>query len=482
MAVEEQSLRRALLRRKPVTVMTEETGTDTEGGELARTIGLFQLSLFGIGATIGTGIFIVLTSAVPEAGPSVILAFIFAGLVAGLTAICYAELASTVPVSGSSYSYAYATLGEGVAIVVAACLLLEYGVASAAVAVGWSQYLNILLDNLFGWTIPESLSNAPEQDGVFNLPAVILIFLCTLLLIRGASESAKVNTVMVLIKIAVLLFFVAVGVTGWDSDNLSDFAPFGAEGVTTAAGIIFFSYIGLDAVSTAGEEVHNPRRTMPLAILIALVVVTSVYIAVAVVAVAAQPAPEFVDQEAGLSAILQRVTGETWPGTLLAAGAVISIFSVTLVSIYGQTRILFAMGRDGMIPPIFHRVNPRTLTPVPATIIVAVIVSLLAGLLPINFLAEMTSIGTLVAFMIVSTGVIILRRTAPDLRRGFKVPGYPVTPVLAIIGCLWIISDLRAVTIYVFFGWAAVALAWYAFYGLRHSVLGQRQAAEGGGR
>ena len=479
MAVEQQGLRQALLRRKPVTAMTEETGTDTDGGELQRSIGLFQLSLFGIGATIGTGIFIVLTSAVPEAGPSVILSFVLAGVVAGLTAICYAELASAVPVSGSSYSYAYATLGEGVAIVVAACLLLEYGVASAAVAVGWSQYLNQLFDNLFGWQIPVALSNAPEQDGVFNVPAVILIFLCTLLLIRGTSESARINTVMVLIKIAVLLFFIAVGVTGWSSDNLSDFAPFGASGVSTAAGIIFFSYIGLDAVSTAGEEVRDPRRTMPLAILIALVAVTTVYVAVAVVAVAAQPMAEFEGQEAGLAAILQRVTGDTWPGTVLAAGAVISIFSVTLVSIYGQTRILFAMGRDGMIPSLFHRVNPRTLTPVPATIFVAVIVSLLAGLLPINFLAEMTSIGTLVAFMIVSAGVIILRRTAPDLRRGFKVPGYPVTPVLAILGCIWIISDLRAVTIYVFFGWAAVALVWYFAYGIRHSALGRR-AGEGG--
>ena len=212
-----------------------------------------------------------------------------AGTVAGLTAICYAELASAVPVSGSSYSYAYATLGEGVAIVVAACLLLEYGVAAAAVAVGWSQYLNQLLDNLFGFRIPENLSNAPEAGGILNLPAVVLIVLCTLLLIRGASESAKANAVMVLIKLSVLVLFIAVGLQGWDSDNLSDFAPFGLDGVTSAAGIIFFSYIGLDAVSTAGEEVKNPRRTMPLAIIIALVTVTTLYIAVAVVAVAAQP-------------------------------------------------------------------------------------------------------------------------------------------------------------------------------------------------
>jgi APA family basic amino acid/polyamine antiporter len=360
------SLQEQILRRKPVAAMTEETGTDTGEGELARSIGLFQLSLSGIGATIGTGIFIVLTEAVPIAGPAVIISFVFAGTVAGLTAICYAELASAVPVSGSSYSYAYATMGEGVAMVVAACLLLEYGVSAAAVAVGWSQYLNELFDNLFGFTIPDSLSNAPEQDGVFNLPAVILILLCTSLLIRGASESAKVNAAMVLIKVAVLLFFVAVGLQGWDSDNLSDFTPFGVYGITSAAGIIFFSYIGLDAVSTAGEEVRNPRRNLPLAILIALIVVTSVYVAVAVVAVAAQPVADFEGQEAGLSAILEEVTGDTWPATVLAAGAVISIFSVVLVVIYGQTRILFAMGRDGMIPPIFHRLNPRTLTPVPA--------------------------------------------------------------------------------------------------------------------
>jgi basic amino acid/polyamine antiporter, APA family len=474
------SLREQLLRRKPVAAMTEESGTDTGKGELARSIGLFQLSLFGIGATIGTGIFIVLTQAVPVGGPAVILSFVLAGTVAGLTAICYAELASAVPVSGSSYSYAYATLGEGVAIVVAACLLLEYGVSSAAVAVGWSQYLNELFDNLFGFTIPDSLSNAPEQDGVFNLPAVILIILCTLLLIRGASESAKVNAVMVLIKISVLVLFIVLGLQGWNSDNLSDFAPFGLGGITSAAGIIFFSYIGLDAVSTAGEEVKNPRRTMPLAIIIALLTVTTIYISVAVVAVAAQPYADFKDQDAGLAAILEQVTGSSTPATILAAGAVISIFSVTLVTIYGQTRILFAMGRDGMIPALFHKLNPRTLTPVPATIIAAVVISLLAGLLPINFLAEMTSIGTLVAFLVVSIGVMVLRRTAPDLPRGFKVPLYPVTPILSIAGCIWIISDLRAVTIYVFFGWAAVALLWYFFYGRHHATLGRSGPANGG--
>jgi amino acid transporter len=473
MAAVQPSLREQILRRKPVTAMTAETGTDTGKGELKRSIGLFQLSMFGIGATIGTGIFFVLAEAVPVAGPAVIWSFVFAGVVAGLTAICYAELASAVPVSGSSYSYAYATLGEIAAMVVAACLLLEYGVSAAAVAVGWSQYLNELFDNLFGFTIPDNLSQAPEQGGIFNLPAVLLVGMCALLLIRGASESAKVNAVMVLIKIGVLVLFIVLGVQGWNSDNLSDFTPFGVSGITSAAGIIFFSYIGLDAVSTAGEEVKNPRRTMPLAILIALITVTTLYVLVALVAVAAQPMGAFEGQEAGLAAILEDVTGSTWPATVLAAGAVISIFSVTLVVIYGQTRILFAMGRDGMIPPLFHRVNPRTLTPVPATIIVAVVVSLLAGVLPINFLAEMTSIGTLVAFMVVSVGVIMLRRTAPDLPRGFKVPGYPITPVLAIAGCIWIVLDLRFVTIAVFVVWTAVALAWYFAYGIKNSALRQ---------
>jgi APA family basic amino acid/polyamine antiporter len=460
------------LRRKPVDVMAAETGADGHGGgQLARTIGLFPLTMIGVGATIGTGIFFILSEAVPVAGPAVVWSFVIAGAVAGLTALCYAELASAVPVSGSSYSYAYATLGEVVAMAVAGCLLLEYGVSGAAVAVGWSQYLNQLLGNLFGLQIPELLSQSPEGGGLINLPAVVLIALCALLLIRGASESATVNAIMVVIKLAVLVMFVVIGVTGWNSDNLADFAPFGITGVTGAAGIIFFAFVGLDAVSTAGEEVKDPRRTMPIAILLALLVVTSVYVAVALVAVAAQPQARFEGQEAGLAAILEDVVGASWPGTVLAAGAIVSIFSVTLVVLYGQTRILFAMARDGMLPRFFRQVNARTRTPVNNTIVVALAVGLLAGFLPINFLAEMTSIGTLVAFLVVSIGVIVLRRTAPDLPRGFRVPGYPVTPVLSVLGCLWIIVDLRPLTIAVFAIWVVAVLVWYFTYGIRHSRL-----------
>jgi APA family basic amino acid/polyamine antiporter len=469
------TLREQILRRKPVTEMAVETGADTGRSELERTIGLWPLSAIGIGGTIGTGIVCVLSEAVPIVGPAVVWSFVFAGVVAGLTAICYAELAGAVPVSGSSYSYAYATLGEIVAMGVGACLLLEYGVSGAAVAVGWSQYLNQLLDNLFGFEIPEALSQAPEQGGIFNLPAVILIILCALLLIRGASESTTVNAIMVLIKIGVLVLFIVIGVTGWNSDNLSDFSPFGFSGVTAAAGIIFFSYIGLDAVSTAGEEAKNPRRNLPLAIIIALLTVTTLYVLTSLVAVAAQPYTEFEGQEAGLAQILEDITGSEWPGTLIAAGAVISIFSVTLVVLYGQTRILFAMSRDGMIPELFHQVNPRTLTPVPNTVIVATVIAILAGVIPIDFLAEMTSIGTLVAFIVVSIGVIVLRQTQPDLPRGFKVPLYPLTPILSIVGALWIIQDLRPVTIWVFVIWVAVALVWYFVYGRTHSHLGRHE-------
>lgn len=463
------TLRQQLFRVKPVPRDGGESQT-----ELKRSIGLFQLTLIGVGGTIGTGIFFILSEAVPIAGPAVIWSFIIAGAVAGLSVLCYAELASAVPVSGSSYSYAYSTLGELPAMGVAACLLLEYGVSTAAVAVGWSQYVNQLFNNLFGFELPKALLYAPEEGGIVNLPAILLIAMCMLLLIRGASESAITNTVMVIIKIAVLLFFVAVGITGWNADHFADFAPFGFSGVMTGAGIIFFSFVGLDAVATAGDEAKNPRRNLPIALISALIIVTVVYVAVALVGLGAQPTEDFAGQSAGLSAILENIVGASWPGTIVAAGAVISIFSVTLVVLYGQTRILFAMSRDGMAPKIFKKVNPRTKTPIANTIIVSAIVAVLAGVLPINFLAEMTSIGTLAAFLVVSIAVMVLRKREPGLERKFKVPLYPVIPILSIIGCLWIIKDLRTITIVVFGIWTVLVLVWYWFTGRKNSVLGKQ--------
>lgn len=466
-----QTLLQRMIRRKPIRGHRDS--------ELKRTIGLFQLTMFGVGATIGTGIFFVLTTEVPAAGPAVVFSFVIAAVVAGLTALCYAELAGAVPVSGSSYSYAYATLGEVVAMAIAACLLLEYGVSSAAVAVGWSQYLNELLVNLTGWRVPEALSMSPAEGGVINLPAIVLVVLCMLLLIRGASESATANAIMVLIKIGVLVMFVVIAAQGWSSNNLADFAPFGFGGVWAASAGIFFSFIGLDAVSTAGEEVKDPAHTMPRAIILALIIVTTVYVLVALAAVAAQPWNQFEGQEAGLAQILYHVTGSQVPATILAAGAVISIFSVTLVTMYGQTRILFTMGSDGVLPPIFRRVNPKTLTPVPNTIIVAVVVSLLAGLVPLDGLADLVSIGTLAAFTVVAIAVIVLRRREPDLPRSFRVPGYPVTPVLSIAACLFVISGLHWIT-FVFFGlWVAAMLAFYFAYGIKHSNLEPYPDGEG---
>ena len=471
------TLAQQLTRRKPIRAQTGEHG----GPDLQRSFGTFQLTMFGVGATVGTGIFFVLQEAVPDAGPAVIVAFLVAGVGAGLSALCYAEVASAIPVSGSTYSYAYHALGELVAMVIAACVLLEYGVSSAAVAVGWSGYLNELLDNTIGWHLPDALSYSPvpyedNVTGLVNLPAVVLVLMCMLLLIRGASESARVNTIMVIIKLGVLMMFVAVGLTAWDSDNFAGFWDAGPAGISAAAGTIFFSFIGLDAVSTAGEEVRNPQRALPRAIMGALAVVITVYVLVAVAGLAAQPPADFSlpeQQSAGLAVILEDVTGSTVAPTILAAGAVVSIFSVTLVVLYGQTRILFAMGRDGMLPERFATVSPRTLTPVFNTVVCGIVVALIGGFVPSDYLWDTVSIGTLVAFIVVALGVLVLRRTQPDLPRPFRVPLFPVTPLLTVAVCVYILSGLPGSTWLIFGGWLAVVLAFYALWGRRHAALGR---------
>jgi APA family basic amino acid/polyamine antiporter len=469
------SLTEQMLRRRPVLGAPVAYGASSH---LKRSIGTFQLTMFGVGSTIGTGIFFVMSLAVPEAGPGVIVSFIIAGIAAGLAALCYAELASAVPVSGSSYSYAYTTLGEAVAMGVAACLLLEYGVATAAVSVGWSGYLNKLLNNLFGFQIPRALSAAPwdPEPGYLNAPAIILIGMCALLLIRGASESAKVNAIMVVIKLSVLAMFVIIAFTAFDTNNLKDFAPFGVAGIGAAAGTIFFSFIGLDAVSTAGDEVKEPQTTMPRALIAALLIVTSFYVLVALAALGTQPWQDFAaQQDAGLATVLDNVTHGKWASTILAAGAVISIFSVTLVTMYGMTRILFAMGRDGLLPSRFAAVNARTMTPVNNTVMVGIAASILAGFVPLDKLADMVSIGTLTAFIIVAVGVIILRVREPDLPRAFKIPGYPVTPVVSVLACGYILASLHWYTWIAFSGWVTVALIFYFIWGRHHSALNAKE-------
>ena len=484
-----QSLSNRLLRKKPIErLISDSSGGGGDHATLGRSITLFQLVMFGVGATIGTGIFFVLSQQVPKAGPAVIVAFVIAGIAAGLTALCYAEMSSMIPVSGSSYSYAYATLGEGVAFFVASCLVLEYGISGAAVAVGWSEYVEKLIENLFGFGLPHWLTHAPitidpsggsayamkfggEGSGVINLPAVILIGLCCILLLRGSKESATANTIMVLIKLAVLTMFILIAGSAFNAENLTPFAPHGWVGIGAAAGSIFFTFVGLDAVSTAGEEVVNPKRNLPLAIIIALVIVTGFYILVALSGLGVQKPDDFAGQEAGLATILQNITGAAWPANILAAGAVISIFSVTLISLYGQTRILFAISRDGLLPPILHRVDPRSMTPVACTILVSIFVALIAAFVPSDMLWDLTSMGTLSAFMVVSAGVIILRYKRPDMPRGFTVPFFPVLPILSIASCLYLIFQLHWTVFAVTGAWLVLAALVYFGYSMRRSRL-----------
>ncbi|OYW58057.1 MAG: amino acid permease [Rhizobiales bacterium 35-68-8] len=470
------SLARALMRCKPVTALVDEHGGGK--GHLSRSIGLFQLTMLGVGATIGTGIFVALTAAVPEAGPAVVVSFIIAGITAALTALCYAEIASTIPVSGSSYSYAYATMGEFIAYIVGACLLLEYAVSASAIAVGWGQYLNQLMGNLTGWQMPDAISQPPGAGGYFNLPAIVLVAMCASLLIKGARESTTINAVLVVVKLAVLALFVVIAFSAFHVENLEPFTPKGWLGVGAAASTIFFSYIGIDAISTAGEEVKNPRKTLPLGIILSLVLVTLAYVLVAFAAVGAQKWTEFAGQDAGLAVILQNITGSAWPSVLLSIGAIISIFSVTLVVMYGQTRILFAMSRDGLLPKMFQKVDPKTMTPVANTYIVAVFIATLAALIPLDVLANLTSMGTLIAFAVVSAGVIILRRTRPDLPRGYMVPFFPFVPILSVMFCIYLIIELPWDTYALFTVWIAFALVIYFSYSFRNSVLGKASRGE----
>ncbi|MFF1688094.1 MULTISPECIES: APC family permease [unclassified Streptomyces] len=473
---------RQLCRRKPLESMIGEAEGEASGpGGLRRSMGLTQLTLLGISSVVGTGIFFVLGTAVPKAGPGVVLSFVVAAVVAGLAALCYVELAGAIPVAGSTYSYTYASLGEGAAYLVAWCLILEYGVAVSTVAVSWGQYLNELTDALFGFTLPDAISRPPGAGGVVNIPALVVVLLCSLLLARGTRESARLNAVMVCIKLSVLVLFVAVAFTAFSAGHFSDFAPHGASGVGAAASAVFFSYVGFDTVATASEEVRNPRRTIPLALLLTLSAVTVLYILVSLAAVGAQPTGRFGAQadagEAVLAEILRDVTGAGWPVVLLSAGAVVSIFSVVLVTLYGQTRILFSMARDGLVPEIFRRVDRKRHTPVGNTWIVGAGVGALAAFVPLQYLADLTSMGTLVAFVAVAAAVMVLRRIAPGAPRPYKVPCYPVVPLVSAASCLYLAWLLPGVTWVLFGVWLVLAAVLYLVFGRRHSALRGRGAS-----
>ncbi len=461
-----------MLRRKSVDALRAMALAETGGGaRLKRSLGVTRLTMIGISSTIGTGIFFILGVATPLAGPAVVISFVIAGLAAALSALCYAELVSALPTAGSAYSAVYAALGEAPAFLVAACLFLEYGVSISAVSVTWGQYLNRLGDDLFGLHLPHVLSAAPAEGGLVNLPAVALVGLATLLLLRGARESATVNAIMVLLKVGVLIMFIVVGATAFNAGNFHPFMPHGISGIGAAAALIFFTYVGIDSVATAGEEAINPHRTLPLATMIAFIVVTCVYLGVAIVALGAQPAAEFGGQEAGLAVILYKVTQARWPSVILTAGAIISIFSIVLVLLYSQTRVAYAVSRDGLLPSLFSRVDPRTGVPSSNTITLAALAALLSGFLPLGMLAELVSVGTLSAFTMAALSVIVLRVRQPDLPRGFRTPLYPLTPLASMALCLYLLAGLAPLTWSLFGLWLVAAAMVYVFYSMRRSHL-----------
>ncbi|WP_051580578.1 amino acid permease [Pseudonocardia acaciae] len=453
----------ALFRLKPVTAQ--------DAGELRRTLGLGALTSIGIGATLGTGIFVILGQAVPAAGPAVVLSFVLAGVTALLSALSYAELAGMIPVAGSAYSYAYATLGELVAWVCGWCLHLEYGISIGAIAVGWGQYLNELLALATGSRLPDALSQPPDAGGIVNLPSVVVVLLAMVFLLRGARETAWATSVMVVVKVVTLVFFCAVAFTALRAENLEPFAPLGIAGVSAASATLFFSYIGFDAASTAGQEARHPQRDMPRAIMLALVVVTVLYCLVALAAVGAMPWTAFAGTDAALSQIVTtRLQQPVW-GALIAVGAVVATASVVLTVLYGQTRILYSMSRDGLVPPVFARVHPRTGVPRANTLIVSVFVAVLAAVVPLGKLADATSIGALFAFGLVNIAVVVLRRTRPDHPRGFRVPWSPLLPVLGVGCCVYLMFSLDVETWVIFGLWMLLGLVVYFGYGLRHSHL-----------
>ncbi|GAA4789723.1 amino acid permease [Streptomyces sanyensis] len=459
-----------LMRRKPVEDLVAEGGQG-EGGSLRRSLSMWQLTMISIGATLGTGIFVVLGEATPLAGPAVAVSFVLAGLTALFSALSYAELAGSIPVSGSSYSYSYATMGELVAWICGWCLILEYGVSVAAVAVGWGEYLDELLHGTLGVTIPDAVAAPLGEGGVVNLPALVVVLLAMVFLMGGAKESARVNAAMVVVKIITLLLFCGIGFLGIKAGNYTPLAPLGITGISAAAATLFFSYIGFDAASTAGEEAADPKRDLPRAIMLSLLIVTVLYCLVALVAVGAMPWQDFEGSEAALARIMEDVTGHSVWSTVLAAGAVVAIASVVFAVLFGQTRILFAMSRDGLVPKVFARVNPRTGAPRANTVIVSLFCGVLAATVPLGELANATSIGTLFAFALVNVAVVILRYTRPEMPRTFRVMLFPLTPVLGFGFCAWMMLSLPGATWAVFALWMIAGLVFYFLYGLRRSRL-----------
>jgi APA family basic amino acid/polyamine antiporter len=478
---------RLLVKKSVAAIQTEG-----KSNHLKRSLGPFNLISLGIGAIIGAGIFVITgTAAAEHAGPAIVLAFVLAGIACAFTGLCYAELSSVLPVSGSAYTYAYATLGELMAWFMGLLLLLEYGLSASTVAVGWSGYFVSLMTD-FGIHIPPEWSTATYgaaitmADGsvvepIFNLPAFCIAILVSILLTIGVKESANVNNIIVTVKLAVILLFVGFGIFHVDTANWTPFIPeeqapgvFGYSGILAAAGMIFFAYIGFEAVSTAAQEAKNPQRDMPIGILGSLIICTILYIVVSAVLTGLVP----FDQLGVPDPIAVGVDAMNmpWLAFLVKIGAITGLSSVILVVMYGQTRIFYIMSSDGLLPSIFSRIHPTFKTPHINTLLVGFLIGVAAGLTPISTLGHLVSMGTLLAFSVVCFSVIYLRRKEPNLTRPFSVPAYPFVPLLGIGFCLYLISGLPLETYEMMGIWLSIGMVFYFFYGYHNSKVAKGTA------
>ncbi|HBS30885.1 MAG TPA: amino acid permease [Parvularcula sp.] len=481
------------LRRKSI----EQVQAEYDRGELKKTLGPWNLLFLGIGCIIGAGIFVRTGNAAAlHAGPAVMLSFLVAGLVCAFAGLCYAELASVLPVSGSAYTYSYATLGEFAAWMMGALLLLEYGLAASVVAVGWSGYAVSLLHDI-GIIIPPELTGplghtvtaygGETVATIFNLPALIVCLVMMSLLVVGVSESASVNNIIVIIKGSVIVAFILIGAyailqtpdkylpnwTPFIPEPTGERGEFGFGGVMRAASIVFFAYIGFEAVSTAGQEAKNPKRDMPFGILGSLIVCTILYIGVAAVLTLLVNYKDLNTPAPVADAVNQLGEQWKWFAVAIKIGAIAGLTSVILVLMYGQTRIFYTMAKDGLLPGVFGSVHSKFKTPWINTILVGVIVAIAAAVFDINTLGDLTSVGTLAAFAAVCFTVIYLRRARPDLDRGFKVPLFPIIPIFGILSCLYLITtvEMRVLTFFAYY--LAIAVVIYFLYGTHNSAIGK---------
>ena len=451
--------------------------------ELRRCLTAFDLIFLGIGAIIGTGIFVLTgIAAATQAGPAVVLSFVIAGLTCGLAALAYAELAAGVGGAGSAYSYSYVAFGEVVAWIIGWDLILEYGVATAAVANGWSGYFNTALSAV-GLGLPASLTSAPAAGGLFNLPAAAIVAILALLLAAGAKQSSRANAFMVFVKLLTIAVFIGVAAFHIDPAHWHPFAPFGwagtgadgkPVGILAGAAIVFFAYIGFDAVSTAVEEARDPQRDAPIGIVGSLLVCTLIYIAVSGLLTGIVPYSQLNVSSPVAHAL--HLIGVEWASALVAAGVIAGLTTVMLVLYYGLTRVIFAMSRDGLLPPFFARVSDRTRSPVRVIAACGIIIGSTAGLVPLGELAELVNIGTLAAFVLVCLGVVTLRVTHRDLHRPFRTPLSPWLPLLGAASCALLMVNLPAITWIRFGLWLLIGLVIYFAYSLRHSRLATSQS------